>query len=93
VDLIVRIRVRPASRSPRVGGCVADRLIVAVAQPAVDGRATTAAVHALAHALGVNRNDLTLLRGVTSRDKDFRLTIITESELARVQTQILQLCE
>ena len=93
MDLIVRIRVRPASKSPRVGGSIADRLIVAVAQPAVDGQATTAAAHALAQALGVKRNDLTLLRGVKSLDKDFRLTIITESEFARVQAQILQLSE
>jgi uncharacterized protein YggU (UPF0235/DUF167 family) len=76
-----------------VGGSIAERLIVAVAQPAEDGKATTAAAHALAHALGVKRNDLTLLRGVKSRDKDFRLTIITESEFARVQAQILLLSE
>jgi len=91
VELVVRIRVRPGSRSPRVGGTVAERLIVAVAQPAVDGRATEAAQLALAQALGVKRNDLTLLRGATSRDKDFLLTIITEQEFARVQAQISQL--
>jgi len=91
VELVVRIRVRPESRSPRVGGTVAERLIVAVAQPAVDGRATEAAQLALAQALGVKRNYLTLLRGATSRDKDFLLTIITEQEFARVQAQISEL--
>jgi len=91
MELVVRIRVRPGSRSPRVGGTAAERLIVAVAQPAVDGRATGAAQLALAKALGVKRNDLTLLRGATSRDKDYLLTNITESEIARVQAQISQL--
>ena len=71
-----------------MGGSIAERLIVAVAQPAVDGRATGAAQVALAKALGVKRNDLTLLRGALSRDKDFVLTNITEQELARVQAQI-----
>ena len=91
VELIVRIRVRPGSRSPRVGGTFAQRLIVAVAQPAVDGQATDAAQLALARALGVKRNDLTLLRGATSRDKDFILANITDYEFARVQAQISQL--
>jgi len=88
MKLVVRIRVRPGSRSPRVGGAIAGRLIVAVAQPAVDGRATNAAQLALAKVLEVNRNDLILLRGATSRDKDFLLANITEQEFARVQTRI-----
>jgi uncharacterized protein YggU (UPF0235/DUF167 family) len=46
---------------------------------------------ALAQALGVKRNDLTLLRGATSRDKDFLLANITDHEFARVQAQISQL--
>ena len=91
MELVIRIRVRPGSRSPRVGGTVADRLIVAVAQPAMDGRATSAAQQALAKALGVKRNDLTLLRGAISRDKDFVLGNITEQEFARVQAQISEL--
>ena len=88
MELVIRIRVRPGSKSPRVGGTFAQRLIVAVAQPAADGRATGAAQLALAKALGVKRNDLTLLRGATSRDKDFILANITELEFARVQAQI-----
>ena len=91
MDLVVRIRVRPASRMPKVGGVVGDRLLVAVAQPAVDGKATRAAQIALAQALGVKRGDLALARGAASRDKDFVLTNITEQEFARVQATILQL--
>ena len=38
-----------------------------------DGRATAAVTESLAHALGVAKSRLTLLRGATSRDKLFRL--------------------
>ena len=38
-----------------------------------DGKATAAVAETLAHALGVAKTRLTLLRGVTSRDKVFRL--------------------
>ena len=38
-----------------------------------DGRATAGVTESLAHALGVAKSRLTLLRGATSRDKLFRL--------------------
>ncbi len=38
-----------------------------------DGRATAAVAEMLAHALGVAKTRLTLVRGITSRDKIFRL--------------------
>ncbi len=38
-----------------------------------DGKATAAVTEALAHALGVAKSRLTLLRGAISREKVFRL--------------------
>ena len=38
-----------------------------------DGRATAAVAELLAHALGVAKSRLTLIKGATSRDKVFRL--------------------
>lgn len=46
-----------------------DTLVVAVQAPAVDGRATAAALKALADALGVPARDVTLVSGATSRTK------------------------
>jgi uncharacterized protein YggU (UPF0235/DUF167 family) len=46
---------------------------VCVTDPPEDGRANAAVAQALAHALGVAKTRLTLLRGATSRDKVFRL--------------------
>lgn len=47
----------------------ADVLVVRVREAAVDGRATEAALRALADALGVRRGQLTLRAGATSRGK------------------------
>jgi hypothetical protein len=44
-------------------------LIVRVAQRAVDGRATEAALAAVAEAFGVRRRAVTLIMGATSRTK------------------------
>ena len=65
----VAIRVKPGSARPRVGGRHGDALVVAVSPRAVDGKATEAALRAVADAFGVRRGDVTLVTGATSRDK------------------------
>ena len=65
----LEIRVRPGSARPAVGGTHAGRLVVAVHERAVDGKATQAALTALAAALGLPARRLRLVRGATSRDK------------------------
>ena len=77
-SLTVVIRVSPASSRVVVGGRRGDALVVRVTQPAVDGRATEAALAAVAAALGVRRGDVRLVRGATSRDK----VVVTESGIA-----------
>ena len=46
---------------------------IAVTTAPEDGKATAAVAEALAHALGVAKSRLTLLRGAISREKLFRL--------------------
>jgi len=67
----VAIRVKPGAARARVGGSYGDAgaLVVAVTERAVDGRATAAAMRAVAKALGVPRSAVTLLTGAVSRDK------------------------
>src|SRR5262245_49760589 len=71
------VRVRPGASRTVVGGRFdgphGAALVVAVGAPAVDGRATDAALRAVADALGVRRADLALRTGTTSRDKLFIL--------------------
>jgi uncharacterized protein len=65
----VTIRVRPGASRTQVGGEHAGALVVRVSAPAVDGRATEAALAAVASALGVRRRAVTLVTGATSRTK------------------------
>src|SRR5512132_3456778 len=71
----VAVRVRPGAGRTRLGGRYdgphGPALIVAVAAPAVDGKATEAVRRALAEALGVRPADVVLRLGATSRDKVF----------------------
>ncbi|MCI0689174.1 MAG: DUF167 domain-containing protein [Sporichthyaceae bacterium] len=66
----VRIRVRPGAARTWVGGSYGDgALVVAVSAPAVDGRATEAALLAVAAAFEVRPRAVRLVSGPTSRDK------------------------
>jgi hypothetical protein len=53
----------------RYEGPLGPALIVAVSAPAVEGRATEAALRATAEALGLRRSEVALRLGDTSRDK------------------------
>jgi uncharacterized protein len=69
----IAIRVRPGASGTRVGGryegALGPALTVAVTEPAVDGRATQAAVRAVARALGLRHADVFVQLGAASRDK------------------------
>ena len=67
----VAIRVKPGSSRTIAGGRHGDTeaIIVAVTARAVDGKATEAALRAVAKAFGVRRGEVALVTGATSRDK------------------------
>jgi len=65
----VTIRVRPGSARPGVGGEHDGALVVRVSARAVDGKATEAALTALATAFGVRRSAVGLVSGASSRVK------------------------
>jgi len=68
---VVRITVwvRPGSPRPGVGGEHDGALVVRVSARAVEGKATAAALAAVAAAFGVRRQAVTLVAGATSRRK------------------------
>lgn len=65
----IAIRVKPGAKRNAVGGSHGTALVVSVAARPVDGKANEAVVRALASAFGVRRRDITLVTGLTSRDK------------------------
>jgi len=70
---VLAIRVKPGAVRERVGGrhagAAGPALIVSVTAPAVDGRATEAAIRAVARALALPARRVSLRTGATSRDK------------------------
>jgi uncharacterized protein len=65
----VTIRVRPGAGRTSVGGEHDSALVVRVRARAVDGKATDAALAAVAKAFGVRRRAVTLVTGATRRTK------------------------
>ncbi|XVV02050.1 DUF167 domain-containing protein [Actinosynnema sp. CA-248983] len=64
------VRVKPGAKRDAVGGRWDDRaLVVAVAAPAVEGKANEAVRRAVAAAFGVRRRDVRLVHGERGRDK------------------------
>lgn len=88
-DLTFAVRVRPGASRTAVGGRYegphGPAVIVAVNAPAVDGRATEAALRAVAEALGVRRSAIALRVGETSRDKIFVVAQASASCVARLE--------
>jgi hypothetical protein len=85
----VAVRVKPGSSRARVGGRFdgpyGPALVIAVHQPAVDGRATEAARRALAEALGLRPAAVSLRAGTASRDKLFQVDGLGSATDARLR--------
>ena len=86
----VAMRVNPSSAKPGIGGRypggrAGDSLVVRVREAPHDGRATEAALRALAAALGVRRAQLRLRVGATSRDKLVEIDDADERVLRRFE--------
>lgn len=81
----VAIRVHPGAKRPGVGGDHDGALVVRVAERAVDGKATDAALSALADALGLPRRDVVLVTGTTSRTKIIELPDASAAGVAELR--------
>jgi uncharacterized protein YggU (UPF0235/DUF167 family) len=78
------IRVRPGASRTSVGGSYDGALVVRVSARAVDGRATEAALSAVADAFGVRRHAVGLVAGETSRTKVVDIAGADPATLARL---------
>lgn len=68
-SVLVKLQVRPGSRVEEVGGAYGGALVVRVTARPEKGRATEAALAAVARAFGVPRGAVTLRSGSASRTK------------------------
>ena len=86
----IPIRVKPGASRARVGGAHGDRLVVAVSARAVDGKATEAALAAVADAVGARRRHVRLASGVTSRDKVVEILCVDEARRQEVARELAE---
>jgi uncharacterized protein len=69
------VRVKPGARKDRVGGQWGENaLVVAVAAPAVEGKANARLQAVLAKAFGVRKADVSVVAGERGRDKVVELS-------------------
>jgi len=71
----IDIHVRPNASNTLVGGTHDGVLVVRVTEPAERGRASAAALRAVADALGVPPRSVRLIRGSTSRRKTLEVEV------------------
>ena len=78
----VEILVRPNASETAVGGEHDGALVVRVVEPADAGRATDAALLAIAKAIGVRGGSVSLVRGATSRRKLIEIDVASDQSHA-----------
>lgn len=88
----VEIHVRPGASRPSVGGNHGGALLVRVAEPADRGRATAAALRAVAEALALPRSSVSLVRGATSRRKIVEVAV-SRGDQAAVEARLASLLD
>ena len=86
----MEIHVRPGASRPKVGGAYGGALVVRVAERAEDGRATVAALKAVAEALAIPHSSVTLVHGATSRRKLIEIDANSSSD-DRVERTVARL--
>jgi uncharacterized protein (TIGR00251 family) len=73
-DLIVSVRVTPRAKRNEIGDVVNGLLQIRTTAPPADGKANKAVIKLLAEFVDVPPSRVTLLRGATSRNKQFVVT-------------------
>jgi len=70
---LIRVKVHPGARRNQVEWDSPDSCRVKLTAPPVDGKANEALVEVLAENLGLRRSRITVLRGLTSRQKTVQI--------------------
>lgn len=77
------LRIQPGAKREGVIGTYGDALRIAIAAPAVDGKANDALLRLLASLLDIPRSRIEIVSGHTSRSKLVRITGFTTDDLHR----------
>ena len=80
----IAVRVMPSASKNVITRGDADRLVVKLTAPPVEGRANKELVRFLAKTLGVSPSSLSIIRGITSRDKVILVSRKTSQEVMEI---------
>ena len=76
----IRVHAQPGAKVSKVSGAYGESVKIAVATPPVDGKANKMLQKLLASWLGIAPSAITLVTGMTGREKTFSVTGITPAE-------------
>ncbi|SEG02330.1 hypothetical protein SAMN05421819_1721 [Bryocella elongata] len=82
------LRIQPGAKREGVVGAYGDALKIAIAAPAVDGKANEALIRLLASLLGIVRARIEIVSGQTSRSKVVRIEGLSTQEVLRALTTV-----
>src|SRR3954463_12469014 len=80
---VLRVRLQPRARRDEVVGERGGAIVIRVTAPPVDGKANAALCAFVARAAGVGRSRVSVVRGLSSRDKVVRVEGADEMALKR----------
>lgn len=78
--ILLKLVLIPGAKKNEVIGLYGDpaRLKIKVASPPVDGAANKELIKFLAKVLAISKSSITITRGLTSRQKDIELAVLTK---------------
>lgn len=92
-DLEIDVKVVPRASKSRIGPRLGDRIKVQLTAPPVDGEANAALILLVGKLLGLPQKSVTILRGLTGRQKTVRLVVADRQRALSLQQQLDQLIE
>ena len=78
--MILTVRVIPRASKTEISGRRDDAIVVRLAAPPVEGAANDALVEYLAHLFDRPKRDISILSGLTSRNKRVRIDGLSDAE-------------
>ena len=87
----IRVRVIPRAKKDQISGFMQDgTLKVRIARPPIDGRANQALIKFLSASLGIQRDQISITSGTSSRNKTLEIRGMSMREFqARIKDQKL----
>ena len=77
----IRVKVVPGSSKTRISGTLDDMMKIKIASPPEKGKANQELITLLAKRLGVSKSQITLVKGVTNRNKVLFIEGISDIKL------------